>query len=105
MNAVLGKLENSIKRTVLIYDDNFDLPTFLRNTADYFEKGAYKDEDGNMYVHPTEVKKDPKVSKSNYYRLKKLYNESGKKKRFPEYPNLLRIYLRNSIYVTLIPLI
>lgn len=85
-NAVLGKLENSIKRTGLNKDPDFDLPTFLRNAADYFERGAYQDSDGNYYVHPNEVKKDPPVSKSNYNRLAKLYKESGKKAKFPEYP-------------------
>lgn len=83
VNAVLGKLENSLKRTGLIKEQDFDLPTFLRNAADYFEKGSYKDKEGNLYVHPSEVKKLPKVSKRNYNKLKKLY--IGKKK-FPDYP-------------------
>jgi len=74
VNSVLGRLENSLKRTGLCYDEGFDIGTFLRNAADYFDNGAYKDEDGNMYIHPKEVHKDPKVSKCNYNKLKKLYN-------------------------------
>jgi len=82
-NAVLGKLENSLKRSGLSYADDFDLPTFLRNAADYFERGAYVDEDGNYYIHPNEVKKNPKLTKQSYNRLKKVYD---KKAKFPEYP-------------------
>lgn len=82
-NAVLGKLENAIKRTGLSNDPDFDICTFLRNAADYFDKGAYVDEYGNMYIHPKEVHKEPKLSKRNYNKLKKEY--SGKRK-FPEYP-------------------
>jgi len=93
-NAVLGKLENSLKRSGLSYADDFDLPTFLRNAADYFERGAYVDEDGNYYIHPNEVKKNPPLSKKNYNKVKKLYNaeefipkrKNQKKKPMPEYP-------------------
>jgi hypothetical protein len=83
VNAVLGKLENALKRTGLSNDEDFDIGSFLRNAADYFESGAYVDEEGYMYIHPKEVKKEPKVSKRNYNALKKVY--SGKRK-FPEYP-------------------
>jgi len=94
-NAVLGKLENSIKRTGLEYMDGFDLPTFLRNAADYFEKGAYVDEDGFYYIHPSEQPKPKKLSKKNYNKVKKLYNnevfvpkrKNQKKKPFPDYPS------------------
>lgn len=83
VNAVLGKLENALKRTGLDKSEGFDIGTFLRNAADYFDKGAYVDEEGYMYVHPKEVKKEPKVSKRNYNKLKKIYNKRAK---FPEYP-------------------
>ena len=93
-NAILGKVENALKRTGLGYEEDFDLPTFLRNAADYFERGAYVDEAGAMYVHPNEVPKAPKVSKSNYNTLKKLYDQElfvpkrkGQvKKAMPKYP-------------------
>jgi len=82
-NAILGKVENAIKRTGLSYDEDFDLPTFLRNAADYFEAGPYIDENGDMHVHPSEVPKEPKLTKQSYNRLKKVYD---KKAKFPEYP-------------------
>lgn len=90
-NAVLGKLENALKRTGLANEEDFDLPVFLRNAADYFEKGAYKDEEGNMYIHPNEVHKEPLILKSRYNKLYKLYKESGRKKKFPEYPKTKKL--------------
>lgn len=86
VNSCLGKLENSVKRMGLDKDPDFDLPTFLRNQADYFEAGQYVDEDGMMYLHPRELPREPDVSKRNYNRLKKLYTESGAKRKFPDYP-------------------
>jgi len=94
VNSVLGKLENSLKRSGLLYLEDFNISTFLRNAADYFEKGAYIDEDGDMLIHPKEVKKLPKLSKRNYNRCKNLYNKeifipkrkNQKKKVFPDYP-------------------
>ena len=93
-NAILGKVENALKRTGLGYEEDFDLPTFLRNAADYFEKGAYVDEQGMMYIHPSEAPKAPKLSKSNYNKLQKLYDKEpfaptrkGQvKKPMPKYP-------------------
>jgi len=49
----------------------------LEDLIRYYQKGTYD------LIHPSEKKKEPIVSKSNYNRLKKVY--SGKKK-FPEYP-------------------
>ena len=80
VNAVLGKLENSLVRAGL---SDVDLPDFLRRAADYFERGAYLDEAGNYYVHPKEVKRSPSISKRQYNKLKKAY--AGTKK-FPEFP-------------------
>lgn len=86
-NAILGKLENSIKRTGLDKREDFDLPTFLRNQADYFEQGAYQDEEDNYFIHPREVPREPNVSKRNYNRLKKIYEaDETKRRKFPEYP-------------------
>lgn len=86
-NAVLGKLENSIKRTGLNNEEGFNIAEFLRNAADYFEKGAYRDEDNNLYIHPKEVKRSPKLSKKNYNKLAKLYKASAAKAKFPEFPS------------------
>ena len=83
VNAVLGKLENAIKRTGLDKEESFNMGAFLRNAADYFDNEPYH-EDNKYFIHPLEVKKDPLVSKKNYNKLKKAY--TGKAK-FPEYPN------------------
>lgn len=86
-NILLGKIENSVKRTGLSKQEDFDLPTVLRNLADFLERGQYKDEEGNYLIHPNEVPKEPNLSKSNYNKLKKLYSlDESKKRKFPEYP-------------------
>lgn len=50
-NCLLGVIENNFHRYVTA---NISLPEMLRNMADYVEKGAYKDEEGNYYSHWTE---------------------------------------------------
>ena len=84
-NAMEGKITNNWKRYFGADENNhpIDLPTFLRNLADYLEKGAYQCEEGNYYIHPSEEPKQPKLMKSSYNKLKRLY--TGKAK-FPEYP-------------------
>jgi len=84
VNAFFGKMENAFKRYGL--DKEHNLAEILRKAADYFDKGAYQDEEGFYYIHPTEVKKEPKMSKKNYNKLKKEYMLSGKKVKFPEFP-------------------
>ena len=93
VNSVLGKLENAIVRYGLINMEDFNLPEFLRNAADYFETGAYT-EDGVYFVHPREVKKEPLVSKRNYNLLKKEYIKAGKKAKFPEYPKSKKLTIK-----------
>lgn len=85
VNAVLGKLENALKRTGLSNEEDFNIGDFLRNAADYFDRGAYIEED-KAFIHPLEVKKEPKLSKKNYNKLKKEYLKTGRKKKFPEFP-------------------
>lgn len=83
-NAFEGKIWNNSKRFGL--HDN--LSTWLRTLADYLDKENYP------YIHHTEKKAEPKVSKRNYNKLKKLYEQeefipvrkNQKKKPFPEYP-------------------
>lgn len=79
-NALEGKITNNFKRLGL--DKEIDLPSFLRNLADYLENNHLNDD--ILYIHPNEKPKDPLVSKKNYNKLKKAY--TGKAK-FPEYPN------------------
>lgn len=78
-NALEGKVLNNFKRMGL--DKHIDLPTFLRNLADYLEYNHLKDK--TLYIHPSEEVKLPKLKKTSYNKLKKEY--SGKAK-FPDYP-------------------
>lgn len=94
-NALEGKITNNWKRYFGADESKhpIDLPSFLRNLADYLERGAYEDE-GLFYIHHTEVEKDPPLSKKNYNKLKKLYDKkefmpkrkNQKKPVFPEFP-------------------
>jgi len=83
-NSIEGKITNNWKRLfgADISTHPIDLPSFLRNLADYLEEGAYS-EDNTYYIHPTEVPKVPLLKKSCYNKLKKVYNSRAK---FPEYP-------------------
>jgi hypothetical protein len=95
-NALEGKITNNWKRYFGADESKhpIDLPTYLRNLADYLEKGAYCDEDGCYYIHPNERPREKKLSKRNYNKLKKLYEQeefipvrkNQKKKPMPEYP-------------------
>lgn len=81
-NLFLGKIENAYKRYI---PKDIDLPTLLRNTADYIEKGAYKEE-GVVFSHPREngnsdlikMKRIP-FSKRDFNNLNKALIEDKKK--------------------------
>lgn len=91
VNAFVGKIENAYLR--FIPKDCDDLPTLLRNIADYIEKGAYK-EDNTIFSHPTEnaggdmvkMKRIP-FSKSKYEKLKLICKEN--KIKCPAYNKFL----------------
>jgi len=93
-NAMEGKITNNWQRYFGADKSKhpISLPEYLRNLADYLEKGAYSESGENevYYVHPNEVPKPKKVSKRNYNKLKKLYlidlKEGNVRKKFPEYP-------------------
>lgn len=76
-NRMIGVIENNAVRNNI---DFSELPNFLRELANYAQKEHYP------IIHPSEVPKEPTVSKRNYNKLKKVYIESGKKAKFPEYP-------------------
>lgn len=80
VNSLEGKVVNNFKRLGLEKDIN--LPEFLRNLADYLENNHLNDE--ILFIHPTEVIKEPKLSKRSYNKFKKLY--TGKAK-FPDFPS------------------
>ena len=79
-NALEGKITNNFKRLGL--EKDIKLPEFLRNLADYLENNHLNDE--ILFIHLTEVIKEPKLSKRSYNKLKKLY--TGKAK-FPDFPS------------------
>lgn len=70
INVYLGKLENNCKRFGISLED---LPTVLRQIADYIDKGDYIDIDGNSYRHSTEAPKPKYIKKSCYNKLVKEY--------------------------------
>lgn len=77
-NAIEGKITNNWKRTGLEYTEA-DLPTYLRNLADYLENPPCE----QIYIHPSESPLIPKFKKSCYNKLVKAVN--GKQK-VPNYP-------------------
>jgi len=91
-NLLEGKITNNWKRYYSADESKHptDLPTFLRNLADYLEAGAYT-EDGNFYIHPSEVPKSPKVKKSSYNNMIKLFKVKYPKKKIPSYPKSCKL--------------
>ncbi len=92
-NALEGKITNNWKRYFGADESKhpIDLPTFLRNLANYLEEGAHECKEGNYYIHPSEKVREKKLSKRNYNKIKKIYNDKpqvGKRKKakFPEFP-------------------
>jgi len=86
-NAMEGKITNNWKRYYGADETKhpIDLPTFLRNLADYLEAGAYE-EDGDYYIHPSEVPKAPKIKKASYNKMIKLFKAKYPNKKVPAYP-------------------
>jgi len=74
-NALAGKIENNFTR-YFGKNPEIDLPSFLRNMADYLEKGSYfeiVDDKEIYYIHPNETPKRKKVKISEYKRVSKYY--------------------------------
>jgi len=86
-NAMEGKITNNWKRYYSADTSKHptDLPTYLRNLADYLEAGAYT-EDGDYFIHPSEVPKKPKIKKSTFNKMIKLFKVKYPKKKVPVYP-------------------
>jgi len=77
VNAFEGKLSNALIRTGV--RDLINLPTLLRNLADYYEYNRLHSEDV-LYIHPSEKPKEPILTKSSYNELKKVLSEKDLKK-------------------------
>lgn len=75
-NVMEGKIWNSMRR--YIQPENVqDRIEWLESLLEYYKEDNYN------VIHPSELPKEPTVSKSNYNKLKKLYDGKAK---FPEYP-------------------
>ena len=77
VNAWEGKIVNSFIRLGL-HNLETDLPSMLRHLADYLEQGT------TNYIHPTEMPKQQKITKTSFNKLCKSIKDAGKK--VPEYP-------------------
>ena len=67
-NVMLGKIENNSLRYKISASD---LPSVLRSMADYLEQEHLP------FLHPTEKEPEPKLKKTSFNKLLKVYN--GKK--------------------------
>jgi len=77
MNVFLAKIENNACRYGI---EQSELPTILRNIADYLEREHLP------YIHPTEKPKRQILTKSSYNKLKKAWKLDTKRKpKLPEY--------------------
>ncbi len=87
-NAMEGKIFNNWKRYFGsdVRRHPISLSNFLRNLAEYLERGAYQDEDGNFYIHPKEVKREPLIGKREFNDLNKKYKLKYPKRKPLRYP-------------------
>lgn len=87
-NALEGKITNNWKRYFGTDESKYpiSLPDYLRNLADYLEKGAYECEDGNFYIHPNEAPPVAKLGKAAFNKLKKLHTIKYPKRKELVYP-------------------
>jgi len=81
VNVLLGKIENQWNRSSKDLKEKYKLSDILRNIADYID---YFEENPTNIIHPREYK-EPKIMKSKYNKLKKMYEKVSNKK-FPEFP-------------------
>ena len=77
-NALEGKIANNFKRLGL--NKETDLPSLLRNLADYLERPNLP------YIHPSEKPKSQKLMKSSYNKLIKELQLINYNKPVPPFP-------------------
>ena len=82
INVLLGKIENQWNRTSKDLKEKFELDEVLILIAHYIKKHKNKKE---KIIHPREYK-EPKIMKSKYNKLKKIFLEKYPDKKFPEFP-------------------
>jgi len=71
-NVIEGRLHNAMAR-FMHQPDRSQRIQWVKNLAEYYQKDFYP------YVHPTEVKKEPMLSKRNFNKLNKLYKDKYNK--------------------------
>jgi hypothetical protein len=78
-NMLEGKIWNNMKR--------FKNPKNVQERINYLERiiNYYSNKPYNL-IHPSEKPKVKNISKRNYNKLKKIYEKSSFKRKFPEYP-------------------
>jgi len=84
-NSFEGKVSNAYIRMGL--RDIIDLPSLLRNLANYYEENRLHTED-TLYIHPSEKPKEPILTKTSYNNLKKAILEGNftkDMKKLPKY--------------------
>jgi|SRR6056297_642919 len=81
-NVMEGKIARLYKRYGL--DKFIDLPTLLRNLADYLENPPVQ----SLYVHPSEIPKEnrPNLKKVDANRVYKYWHKMYPKRKRPELP-------------------
>lgn len=84
-NALEGKISNNFKRMGL--DKHINLPSFLRNLADYLENNHIHN-DYELFIHPTEAEKPKYIKKSCYNKLAKVYDMKAK---LPEFKDKMKL--------------
>jgi hypothetical protein len=85
VNAFEGKVVNNYIRLGL--KNLIDLPSLLRNLANYYEENRLHTED-ILYIHPSEKPKEPILTKTSYNNLKKAILEGNfmkDMKKLPQY--------------------
>ena len=84
-NALEGKIVNNWKRMGL--DKHTDLPSYLRNLADYLENPPCE----QKYIHYSEIPKPKKLGKRVFNKISKLYTKEYPKRKPLEYPKSSKI--------------
>lgn len=79
-----NRLEGKVSKFYVRYafGRHIDLPSLLRNLADYLENPPCD----QKYIHPTEKKKEKKLGKRVFNKIKKEYSLRNPKKKELEYP-------------------
>lgn len=96
-NSLEGKITNAWKRQ-FGYDETkhpISLPNFLRNLANYLENPPCE----QIYVHPSEKLKPPKLPVSMFNLVKRYWKELYPKRKLPKFPKSGKLTEEFKIYI------